>query len=451
MTAVRQGAGKEAGKAAPPRSPRTPAKGRKAPGRPLRWLILALLWLPGLAILAGFFVLGAAYLAPIFGSGWLWVGATALFCLGLPLSVGIWLVRPLRGFKKAAWFTGTFFAIPLLGVLGLSLGMMEITSLRLQRHGRPLFERVFGPVTRSSTAREGSDLVARWAGLLHRPSLVAEHPGQGAATLEEQAAAAKDLESKTAKRSVFFTGVRRPPPPRQEAAPPKGASEQLRFLLRGGAIMLRGEASAARTGPVDLVLDTGASLSVLTQETARKLGLELPRDPVQTELDTAGGRRSFALAVLRRLRLGRASLDNVTVAICDECAPPGLGGLVGLNFTRHFLLSIDQGKRRITLGTQGGPRDRIADVEPFLELSEVTGGTEGERFAAHGKVRNRGPRAVLALRLAAELLDPADRVLVRYETVIPKIAPGALQPFRIEGAGHADLVKYRLEPSSARW
>lgn len=225
----------------------------------------------------------------------------------------------------------------------------------------------------------------------------------------------------------------------------------MRFLLRGGAILVRGEATAARSAPVDLVLDTGATLSTLTPEMARKLGLVLPARPTLVELDTAAGRRAFALGVVRRMRLGSASLEHVTVALCDECAPPGLAGLLGLNFTRHFLVSIDQQKRRLTLTAQGGPRDRIMDVDPFLQLSGVQGAVEGEHFVAKGQVTNRSPRSVRQLRLAAELLDPKDQVLHRHETLLGKIAPGATEPFRIEGTGHPALVKYRLEPSSARW
>ena len=33
-------------------------------------------------------------------------GATLLLALGVPAAVGVWLVRPLQGFKRAAWFTG---------------------------------------------------------------------------------------------------------------------------------------------------------------------------------------------------------------------------------------------------------------------------------------------------------------------------------------------------------
>ncbi len=417
------------------------------PGR-AAWYGLAAAVLVALVLLLLSVMLVGSYVAPVFGQGWLWFGATLLLALGLPAAVGIWLVRPLEGFKRAAWFTGVCVIVPTLAVAGLSAGTPRHTAGQLRKHGHWPFEQVFGPPTRSSTTRFGESLAATWANLLHHKT-----------TKRHKIRAQPAVKPKTTPRrprkpprKVFYSGLkrlRRIPPPTTQA---RGPTTTLRFALRGREIMLAARISKSRRlRKVAMMLDTGASISTIDRRTADKLGVRLPATPITVELQTAAGPRSFPVTVLQRVRLGGAELRHVTVAICDPCAQPGLHGLIGLNFTRHFVTTIDHKKRRLTLRRQAGRSNRISDVEPFMHLSGVTGKSVGKQFTVTGKVHNRSLRRVRDLALEAVLLDSKDKVLSRLQGKIARIAPGKTGTFTLTGDSHKELVKYRLELTAARW
>jgi len=398
-----------------------------------------------LSLWIGFLLLTTCYVVPVFGEpSWVAIAASALVGLGAPLGLALWMVRPIAGFRRAAWFTGSLAAIPLLGVAGLSLAAPGMTATHLRQQAKPVAVWLFGRTTRSWLARQTTDLADAWANLLsqraHKPKPSKRAPGPPEARHVER----KDL---------FFAGLRRPrpAPAREVSRRSLGRATRVRFVRRGGAIYVEAKGRGRRTAALGLLLDTGASLSALSREAAKSLGIELPRAPVMTELDTASGRHSFPLVILRRLSVGRASVDHVTVAICDPCTVPGLQGLLGLNFTAHFLLSIDPRRRRLTLRPLSGPRNRIADIEPFLTFSEVHGQMVDGRLVLRGQVRNRSPRRIRRLRVEALLIGSKGRVLRRHATVIPKLGPGKVVSFSIQGQGHPGGVRYRIEPVFARW
>ncbi len=430
----------------PGRAARLRPKGRTAGPGGGAWIGLALALVPVGALWLGFFVLSACFLAPVFGHGWLWLGTNTLFSLGLPAAVAMYMVRPLSGFAWAAWFVGVFAVVPLLAVLGLSFGAPDRTASALRQHAEPLFEHVLGPTTRSAPARWGADLSAAWADRLDTPQ-----PRRSAEPEAAPRKSARPRPRRQPRRALFFQGLRRPRTRPRPAHPAHGRTTRVSFQRRGGALFVRARVTGRQSARLRLVLDTGATLSALTHEAGRKLGLQPPKRPVTVELDTAGGRRSFPLAVVRRIRVGQVSLRHVTVALCDDCSPPGLYGLLGLNFTQHFVTSIDQRKRRLSLSPHRGPRNRIDDVDPFLRLAEVEAHTEGKRFRLQGKVQNRSPRRVRSLRLRAVLLDSRERVLARHQTEIESLPAGQTKPFSLQAPGHPELTRYRIEPIYARW
>lgn len=420
----------------------------KKPGR-AAWYGLAAAVLAGLGLLTLTMIVVGSYLAPVFGKGWPWFGATLLLALGVPAAVGVWLVRPLAGFKRAAWFTGVCVILPALAVIGLSAGTPTHTANQLRKHGHLPFEHVFGPPTRSATTRFGESVAATWADLLHHEKKKRRKT--------RAAPVAKPVKGQPAKprkrtRAIFYTGVlrsRRPPPP---ATKPKGPKARIRFVRRGREIMFPTRLSLrGRTKKLAMMLDTGASISAIDSAAAKRLGVRLPVTPITVELQTAAGPRSFPVTVLDRIRVGRADLRHVTVAICDPCAQPGLHGLVGLNFTRHFVTTIDHKKRTLTLRRQAGKPNRISDVEPFLHLMGVQGESTGQQFTVTGKVHNRSGRTVRGLALEAVLLDTHDKVRGRLKGHIDRIAPSKIRTFKLTGKSFEELVKYRLELTHARW
>jgi len=430
------------------RAPVSLARAQKKKPTRAAWYGLVAAALAGLGLLGLTVVLVGSYLAPVFGRGWPWFLATLLLALGVPIAIGLWLVRPLEGFKRAVWFAGVCVIVPTLAVVGLSAGTPRHTATQLREHGHWPFEHVFGPPTQSSTTRFGEGLAETWANLLHRDETKRKKPRA------QPVAKAGDprIKPRNQPREVFYTGVRRARRRPRPAAKAKGPTSRIRFVQRGREIMISTRfGRGRRLKKLAMMLDTGASISAIDRAAAQQLGINLPVTPVTVELQTAAGPRSFPVTVVDRVRLGRAELRHVTVAICDPCAQPGLHGLIGLNFTRHFVTTIDHKKRRLTLRRQAGTPNRISDVEPFLVLSEVRGESTATLFTVTGKVHNRSDRTVRALALEAVLLDSHDKVRGRLGGSVDRIGPRKTGLFRLSGKSFKALIKYRLELTQARW
>ena len=96
--------------------------------------------------------------------------------------------------------------------------------------------------------------------------------------------------------------------------------------------------------PIRFLVDTGATLIVLTPSDARAAGIE-PRDLVFDKvMYTANGTVPAAVTVLREVRVGRISLDEVRAAI----VPKAPGSVLGMSFLSR-LKSFEMQRDRLTL------------------------------------------------------------------------------------------------------
>jgi predicted aspartyl protease len=97
-------------------------------------------------------------------------------------------------------------------------------------------------------------------------------------------------------------------------------------------------------GPFDFVLDTGATLTCIEQQTAEQLALPRERGVrgVGTGIGSAG---PVELVRVDSLRLGAARAFDITACVLDlqhlEAFGPAIHGLVGLNFLRSFRVTLD--------------------------------------------------------------------------------------------------------------
>lgn len=101
-----------------------------------------------------------------------------------------------------------------------------------------------------------------------------------------------------------------------------------------------------RTVQALMLLDTGASYTVVSRQVAASLGLT---EVTRTTISTANGPINVPLSRVGSIKVGPAEATHLTVAIHDISAGPTLGGLLGLDFLSRFHTSIDSRRKLLIL------------------------------------------------------------------------------------------------------
>ena len=97
----------------------------------------------------------------------------------------------------------------------------------------------------------------------------------------------------------------------------------------------------------NLALDTGATITVVSQRIASHLAL---RALGASKVGTVGGVITVPLARLRSLKVGEAEVHDLVVSIHDFSTDPRIEGLLGLDFLKHFHVSLDARRGLLILG-----------------------------------------------------------------------------------------------------
>jgi Aspartyl protease len=100
-----------------------------------------------------------------------------------------------------------------------------------------------------------------------------------------------------------------------------------------------------------LLLDTGATNTVITPTLAKKLGIAPPTDARVRIANLLGGKTlEVPFVRLRTLQVGAAVVEDLQIGVYDIV--PHLAevtGILGTDFLRHFRTSLDPGARSLTL------------------------------------------------------------------------------------------------------
>ena len=116
----------------------------------------------------------------------------------------------------------------------------------------------------------------------------------------------------------------------------------------GGSFVVQVNLNRERTA--HLIVDTGASLTVLSTNIAIDLGLLGTTDNELLTVNTAGGSVQVNKNYLSSLTVGNAQAHNVAVAIHDlPDIPEQIEGLLGMSFLKHFLITLDAEHARLIL------------------------------------------------------------------------------------------------------
>ena len=102
-------------------------------------------------------------------------------------------------------------------------------------------------------------------------------------------------------------------------------------------------------GPFTFILDTGASMTVLSTKTADAIHLRRGTDVTATG---AGGEGSASLAVVDRLSVGTTHVEHLSVAVADmphveKAIGRSIDGILGYNFFRDRCVQIDYARHEV--------------------------------------------------------------------------------------------------------
>ena len=132
----------------------------------------------------------------------------------------------------------------------------------------------------------------------------------------------------------------------QEPDPKKDIIIPLKKM--GGSLVVQVTLNKQRTA--HLIVDTGASLTVLSTSIAIDLGILGTTDNELLTINTAGGSVQVNMNYLSSINIGNARAENIAVAIHDlPDIPEQIEGLLGMSFLKHFLITLDAEQARLIL------------------------------------------------------------------------------------------------------
>lgn len=141
-----------------------------------------------------------------------------------------------------------------------------------------------------------------------------------------------------------------------------------------------------------MMLDTGATYTTLPLRVLRELGIQpSSADPTLT-LNTANGKRETTASLVDTVWLGDLAVEGVAVTVCEECASREDVGLLGLNVSGGYRVTIDSDDQVVIFNAQD-QFDRHLDIRLFTRLS-ARFQTRGVRTSAVFTLDNPTPRNV---------------------------------------------------------
>ncbi|MEA3306023.1 MAG: TIGR02281 family clan AA aspartic protease [Candidatus Omnitrophota bacterium] len=102
--------------------------------------------------------------------------------------------------------------------------------------------------------------------------------------------------------------------------------------------------------PARLIVDTGASIVLISAGTAYRAGIRYGDISAEIDIIMADGSSAKAKPVtLKSLKVGNAEVKNVRAAILENNIAGGTDGLLGMSFLSHFIMSVDSAANQLTL------------------------------------------------------------------------------------------------------
>jgi tetratricopeptide (TPR) repeat protein len=203
--------------------------------------------------------------------------------------------------------------------------------------------------------------------------------------------------------------------------------------------------------PFRFVLDTGSGMSVISNNTAKRLGLKPVAKGGLARAVGGGGKFEIVYGYLHGVEIGDVKVENVPVYIrhfYDNAVP--VDGYLGLSVVSRFLTSLDYGNRRMTLIRQnqndvmeawttvrrGEGAQALAPVAPNDSIIEVPLRTTSSGFLS-GEVALEGFEKPLNF-----IIDTAASITVVSEKLSQEEAINdLLQPSKMRVFGAAGITE----------
>ncbi|MBM4367671.1 MAG: retropepsin-like domain-containing protein [Deltaproteobacteria bacterium] len=194
-----------------------------------------------------------------------------------------------------------------------------------------------------------------------------------------------------------------------------------------------------------MLFDTGASVTTLGRASLREIGLAIPGDAPEITLRTANGERTARLVLVDRLWVGGFAVDGVTVGVCEECADDDTAGLLGLNVSGQFLVTVDTVRKEVLFQARRGRQDRVVDVAPWLKVRATARLFPDGRVEVEATGENSAPRAVSEAEVGIHC--GADSFVAR----LANIAAGERGRATLSLPRGTECDEYRVTLESAYW
>ena len=117
------------------------------------------------------------------------------------------------------------------------------------------------------------------------------------------------------------------------------------------ALDVRVDGIGERSVALRMVVDTGASFTIISWSAAEALGYHPERSPKRIQFMTGSGREAAPMFTVKAIETVGVRLDEVSVFCHDLPQGSLVDGLLGLSFLRRCKLSIDFGRGILQLDT----------------------------------------------------------------------------------------------------
>ncbi len=241
-----------------------------------------------------------------------------------------------------------------------------------------------------------------------------------------------------------------PPPEAERAVAPCApaavalASDQVALPYEGQGHSMSVPVQFGET-ELPMLFDTGATVTTLSRRGLSSLGIRVPSDAPELTLRTATGERTPRLVLIPKLWVGGLPVEGVTVGVCDECEDEKSAGLLGLNVSGQFLVTVDTARKEVVFQGREGRQDRVVDIGPWLKVRATARVWPDERVEVEVTAANRAARTVTEAEVGIHCRDE------HFVARVTDVAPGAEAVSTARLPAGTDCDSYSVTLDHAWW